>query len=163
LRDDPVRDYANVKDLLADPLVGWQHRFYLPIAIGMTGIVPAIVAFAWGDAIGGVLWAGCIRLVAQYHSTFAINSVAHRFGRQPYTTATSARDNVFVAFLTMGEGYHNFHHRFPSDYRNGVRWRDYDPTKWLVSALSAVGLTSDLKRVTHEAVRRARRDPISQK
>jgi stearoyl-CoA desaturase (delta-9 desaturase) len=157
-RDDPARDYTNVRDLAADPLVAWQHRFYFPIAIGMAGAAPAFVALAWGDPAGGALWAGAIRLVAQYHTTFAINSVAHRFGRQPYTAATSARDNVLVAFLTMGEGYHNFHHRFPSDYRNGVRWFNYDPTKWLVSGLSTVGLTSDLKRVSRDAVVRARHE-----
>lgn len=156
-RDDPARDYTNVRDLRADRLVGWQHRFYLPIAIAMAGVVPAIVALAWGDPVGGLLWAGCIRLVAQYHSTFAINSMAHRFGHQPYSGGNSARDNVLVSLLTMGEGYHNFHHRFPSDYRNGVRWRDYDPTKWFVAALAAVGLTSELKRAPREAIVRARR------
>lgn len=82
-RDNPARDYANVRDLASDRLVAWQHRYYLPIAIGMAGAVPGVVAFAWGDPLGGVLWCGCIRLVAQYHSTFAINSIAHRFGRQP--------------------------------------------------------------------------------
>jgi stearoyl-CoA desaturase (delta-9 desaturase) len=124
----------------------------------MAGVLPALLALAWDDPVGGVLWAGSIRLVAQYHSTFAINSIAHRFGRQPYSNATSARDNVLVALLTMGEGYHNFHHQFPSDYRNGVRWFNYDPTKWLVRALAAVGLTSDLKRSAPEAILRARRE-----
>ncbi len=157
-RDDPARDYTNVRDLAADRLIAWQHRWYFPVAIGMAVGAPALVALAWGDPAGGALWAGAIRLVAQYRSTFAINSVAHRFGRQPYTADTSARDNVLVAFLTMGEGYHNFHHRFPSDYRNGVRWFNYDPTKWLVSGLATVGLTSELKRVSRDAVARARHE-----
>jgi stearoyl-CoA desaturase (delta-9 desaturase) len=56
----------------------------------------------------------------------------------------------------MGEGYHNFHHRFPSDYRNGVRWFDYDPTKWLVLSLRTLGLATDLKRVSRRAIDRAR-------
>jgi len=160
LHDDPARDYSNVRDLSADRLVNWQHRFYLPIAVVMAGAVPALVASAWGDPLGGFLWAGCVRLVVQYHSTFAINSIAHRFGRRPYSMTTSARDNVFVALVTLGEGYHNFHHRFPSDYRNGVRWFDFDPTKWLVRALAAVGAASELRRASPQAIARARRTPL---
>jgi stearoyl-CoA desaturase (delta-9 desaturase) len=159
LREDPRRDYSNARDLQADPLVSFQHRFYLPIAIAMGGVVPALVAWAWRDPLGGFLWAGCIRLVAQYHSTFAINSLTHRFGRQPYSAATSARDNPFVALVTMGEGFHNFHHQFPSDYRNGIRWCDFDPTKWLVAALARIGLASDLKRSSGQAIARGRNQP----
>jgi stearoyl-CoA desaturase (delta-9 desaturase) len=155
LREDPLRDYSNVRDLQADPLVSLQHRFYLPIAVVMGAVLPALVAWTWRDPFGGLLWAGCIRLVAQYHSTFAINSLAHRFGRQPFD-AHSARDNALVALVTMGEGYHNFHHRFPTDYRNGIRRTDFDPTKWLVRTLAAFGLTSDLKRAPAEAIARAR-------
>ena len=65
----------------------------------MAGGVPSLVALAWGDPLGGFLWAGCLRMVAQYHSTFAINSIAHRFGRRPYLPTTSARDNVLVALV----------------------------------------------------------------
>jgi stearoyl-CoA desaturase (delta-9 desaturase) len=153
-----ARDYSNVRDLSADRFVAFQHRFYTPLAIVMAAIVPALVACAWNDPLGGFLWAGCIRVVAQYHSAFAINSVAHRFGRRPYSTVTSARDNVFVALLTMGEGYHNFHHSFPYDFRNGARRLDYDPTKWLVNGLAIAGLASDLKRASPEAIARARRN-----
>ncbi|HEU5259404.1 MAG TPA: fatty acid desaturase [Vicinamibacterales bacterium] len=156
LQEDLPRDFSNARDLVADPLVRWQHRHYWAIAIVVGGGIPALIAISWGDPVGGLLWAGCVRLVAQYHSTFAINSIAHRFGDRPYCTSTSARDNVLVALLTMGEGYHNFHHRFPSDYRNGVRWRDYDPTKWLVSLLAAVGLASHLKRTSPESIAHAR-------
>jgi stearoyl-CoA desaturase (delta-9 desaturase) len=56
----------------------------------------------------------------------------------------------------MGEGYHNFHHRFQIDYRNGVRWYHFDPTKWFVWSLEKLGLTSDLRRASSEAIARAR-------
>jgi cyclopropane-fatty-acyl-phospholipid synthase len=155
---DPARDLDNVPDLMRDPLVVWQHRYYVPLVPAMLWVVPGAVAALWADAVGGALWAGCIRLVAQYHSTFSINSLAHRFGSQPYTTQHSARDNPIVALVTMGEGYHNFHHRFPGDYRNGIRLLDFDPTKWLVGLLSKMGVTWDLKRVSPESVDQARRD-----
>ncbi len=158
LYKDPLRDYANVRDLFRDRLVALQHRYSLVLAPLMGWAVPAAIASAWGDALGGFLWVGCIRLVAQYHSTFSINSIAHRFGRQPYATSTSARDSGVVALVTLGEGYHNFHHRFPSDYRNGIGPLSFDPTKWVVGALSKMGATWDLKRVAPEAIERARRE-----
>src|SRR5262245_34081675 len=139
LQFNRVVDHANVTDLANDPLIAFQHRFYVPLAIVMGAVVPALIAGVWQDALGGLLWGGCIRLVVQYHATFAINSVAHLFGARPYSTAISARDNVLVAVLTLGEGYHNFHHCFPSDYRNGARRCDVDATKWFIGALALVG------------------------
>jgi len=157
LQSNRIVDHGNVPDLSRDSLIAIQHRFYVPLAIIMAAAVPALIASLWHDALGGFLWAGCVRLVVQYHVTFAINSVAHRFGARPYSTAISARDNILVAVLTLGEGYHNFHHCFPSDYRNGSRRFDLDATKWFIGALALVGLASDLKRASPEAVMRARR------
>ena len=88
--------------------------------------------------------------------TFSVNSFAHMLGTQPYSRKNSARDSWITAILTLGEGYHNFHHRFQSDYRNGVRWFHLDPTKWFVWTMSKVGVTSDLKRAPRRAIERAR-------
>ena len=153
---DPVRDIDNVNDLFKDPLVRFQHQYYVPLVGLMIGVVPAVIGMAWGDPLGAFLWAGVIRLVFQYHSTFSINSLAHMFGRRPYNNDISARDNGIVAIITMGEGYHNFHHQFPGDYRNGVRAWQFDPTKWIVRALSYVRVTSDLRRVSQQTIDRAR-------
>ena len=79
--------------------------------------------------------------------TFCINSLCHMIGRQPYSTTHSARDSGVVALLTFGEGYHNYHHEFQHDYRNGVKAWQYDPTKWIIWTLSKVGLAEDLRRV----------------
>jgi stearoyl-CoA desaturase (delta-9 desaturase) len=151
----PPSDYRNVKDLLADPLVRFQDRFYLPLGLAIGFLAPSLIAWTWGDAAGGLLVAGILRLLIQYHATFAINSVAHWIGRRPYSTETSARDSWIAALLTMGEGYHNFHHRFPGDYRNGFRWHHFDPTKWWIWLLSIIGVAWELKRVPREAVRKA--------
>lgn len=67
-------------------------------------------------------------------------------------TKITARDNWVTALFTYGEGYHNFHHAFPGDYRNGVRWFDYDPTKWVINGLSHVGLTWNLHRMSPERI-----------
>ena len=71
-----------------------------------------------------------------HHFTFFINSLAHMWGSRPYTEENTARDNAVLALVTFGEGYHNFHHIFAHDYRNGVRWWQWDPTKWLIASCS---------------------------
>lgn len=151
------------RDLLADRLVCFQDRFYLALAAVFGLILPAAIACAWGDPWGGLLIAGFLRLLIQYHATFAINSVAHMIGRRPYSTSISARDSFLTALLTLGEGYHNYHHRFPGDYRNGILARHFDPTKWWVWSLSKVGLTRDLQRASPEAVRLAREGALAER
>jgi len=102
-----------------------------------------------------ILLAGFARIVVAHHVTFFINSIAHMWGSQPYTDENTARDNAFFAFLTHGEGYHNYHHIFQTDYRNGIRWWHWDPTKWFIKACSWVGLTSNLKTVSDFKIQRA--------
>ncbi len=149
-------EMKRVRDLQADPLVMWQHRNYLPLAIGFGALLPMAIGALWGDAWGGLLLAGFVRLVIQYHATFATNSLAHTLGERPYDRSTSARDNFFTAVFTFGEGYHNFHHRFENDYRNGVEPWQFDPTKWLIFCLSCVGAARDLKRVPKDKIAHAR-------
>jgi stearoyl-CoA desaturase (Delta-9 desaturase) len=152
---DPTQELKRVRDLQADGLVLWQHRFYVPVAIAVGGLLPGAIAWTWGDALGGVLVAGFLRLVLQYHFTFATNSVAHTFGRRTYDASTSARDSHLTALYTFGEGYHNFHHRFENDYRNGVLPWHWDPTKWFIFSLSKLGAATDLKRTPPEKIARA--------
>ena len=101
------------------------------------------------------LLAGVLRLVVSHHFTFFINSLAHMWGSQPYTDGNTARDNAVVALLTYGEGYHNFHHMFAHDYRNGLRWWQWDPSKWFISGMSLLGMTRNLKRVPWFKIQRA--------
>lgn len=149
-------DYSNCKDLQKDKVVMWQHEHYLPIVLianfGLTGFL------GWlnGDIFSMILLAGVFRLVAVHHVTFFINSLAHYWGSQPYTDTNSARDNGILAFFTFGEGYHNFHHIFEYDYRNGIRWYQFDPTKWLIKGLSFVGLTKNLRTCPEERIEKAR-------
>jgi stearoyl-CoA desaturase (Delta-9 desaturase) len=89
------------------------------------------------------------------NAAFLINSVAHTYGERAFDPGSSACDHWLAVILTNGEGYHNFHHRFPHDYRNGVRWYHWDPTKWLIWLLSCVGLTSQLNKAPAEAILRA--------
>jgi stearoyl-CoA desaturase (delta-9 desaturase) len=148
-------DYGCVADLKRDRLVAWQHRYYFPLAIAMNFGVPLLLGWACGDVIGVFLLAGILRLVISHHVTFFINSLAHFWGSQPFTEENTARDNGVVALLTYGEGYHNFHHAFAHDYRNGVRWWQWDPSKWFINVASWLGLARNLKRVPWFKIQRA--------
>lgn len=141
-------DLATVPDLQKDPLCVWQHKHYNWIAAGFNIGVPLLLGWLTGNVWGMLLWAGLVRIVVVHHMTFLINSLAHTWGARSWSNSHSARDNAVVALLTLGEGYHNFHHTFPADYRNGVRWYQFDPTKWLIWSLSRVGLAYDLRRST---------------
>lgn len=157
LRDYPSSevDFGNVKDLQRDPIVVNQHKYYVLWVLASAVAVPVILGYLNGDILGMALLAGVLRLVINHHVTFFINSLCHMWGRQPYTDTNTAKDNDLLAFFTYGEGYHNFHHHFQSDYRNGVRWWQYDPTKWLINALSWVNLASDLRRVPNFKIQEA--------
>ncbi|RKP12734.1 hypothetical protein BJ684DRAFT_22973 [Piptocephalis cylindrospora] len=145
--------YADIRDLKADRIVAWQHRNYLPVAIFAAFIFPTLVAgFGWGDWAGGYFYAGVLRLVLVHHATFCINSLAHYLGDTVYDDLLTARDNIFTALVTFGEGYHNFHHEFPMDYRNAIRWYEYDPTKWLIRTCAFLGLAYDLRTFPHNEV-----------
>lgn len=133
------------KDMEQDSLIMWQHKYYLPIAFLFGFILPTIICYyLFGTIYGGI--ASCLfRVVFVHHCTFFINSLCHCFGSQPYTDTNTAKDNWFMAYFTFGEGYHNFHHYFQTDYRNGISWYDFDPTKWLIKSLDFIKLATNLK------------------
>ena len=152
---EKVDDFSNAPDLQRDPIVMWQHKHYVAITSFMNIVLPAAVGWWAGDVIGGLLLVGLLRLIVNHHVTFFINSLAHYWGTQPYTDENSARDNPILAFLTYGEGYHNYHHIFQADYRNGVRWYQWDPTKWLITLANWLGLAWNLNRVPDFKIQRA--------
>merc|ERR1712000_194537 len=149
-------DYSNCKDLQKDKVVMWQHNHYLPIVLAANFGITGLLGYLNGDVLGMILVAGVLRLVLVHHVTFFINSLAHFWGSQPYTDKNSARDNGVLAFFTFGEGYHNYHHIVEYDYRNGIRWYQFDPTKWLIKGLSFVGLTKNLRTCPEERIEKAR-------
>lgn len=126
-----------------DRLVMLQHRFYVPIAIVTSFVIPFLLC-GWG----GLLLVGAVRIVVIHHTTWFINSWAHTGKRRPYNPDVTAADNWLLAIVAFGEGWHNYHHAFPNDYRNGVRAFDWDPSKWLIWTMAKLGVASDLKRVS---------------
>jgi stearoyl-CoA desaturase (Delta-9 desaturase) len=157
LREYPsgALDLSNIPDLRKDRLLAFQHRYYVPLAVGINFGLPLALGLLFHDVWGMLILAGAMRLVWSHHVTFFINSLAHMWGSRPYTEDNTARDNPAIAVLTYGEGYHNFHHNFAHDYRNGVRWWQWDPTKWMIAALAPFGLTRRLKRTPSFQIQRA--------
>ena len=158
------QSYDNVPDLERDKLVCWQHRHVQSIAVLVSFGIPLILGFLWNGwpgALGGSLIAGITRIVVLQHCTFLINSACHTIGRQPYSKKCTARDSLLLALFTMGEGYHNYHHEFQHDYRNGVKPWQFDPTKWLIWSLSKLRLARNLRRVAADKIRDAEQQTAS--
>ena len=148
-------DYKNAPDLINDKLVMFQHKYYVPMVIAVHVGLLGGVGWAVGDVWGVVLLGGLLRLIISHHVTFFINSLCHMWGKRPYTDENTARDNFILAILTWGEGYHNYHHIFQYDYRNGVKWWQYDPTKWLIWTSSKLGLAKNLRRIPSFNIQKA--------
>jgi stearoyl-CoA desaturase (Delta-9 desaturase) len=147
--------FDNVTDLQKDRMVMWQHRYIHWIGAFVAFVFPTILGFAWGgweSALGAFLIAGVARVVVLQHCTFCINSLCHYLGKRPYSSKCSARDSWLMAIVTFGEGYHNYHHEFQHDYRNGAKPWQIDPTKWLIWTLSKLGLVRKLRRVPTEKI-----------
>jgi stearoyl-CoA desaturase (delta-9 desaturase) len=145
-----------VRDLYEDPLVVWQDRWYKTIGLGVAFGIPLVVGILSHNIFGCLLIGGVARIVFSHHTTFFINSLCHMIGTQPYSQEHSARDSGVMAVLAFGEGYHNYHHSFPFDYRNGIKAWHFDPAKWIIYLLSFVGLTRDLRRAPEAAVLKAK-------
>jgi len=159
LAEDPASRknlLRNAPDLARDRWVMWQHKYWiwisLPLAIGL----PLLIGFLIGRPMGMFLWGVLLRIAITHHTTFTINSLAHRFGSQPYSDACTARDVWWLAPILCGENYHNYHHCFQSDYRNGVRWYHWDPTKWALWTLAKLGLVKGLRRTPQHLILKAR-------
>ena len=152
-RDDT---FENSPDLLANKIVMWQHRWHKQIMIGAGFGLPTLIGAAFGNPLAGLLWGGFTRLVVIHHTTFFVNSLAHSLGKPIFNAEASARDNWLVALATLGEGYHSFHHRFPADFRNGIRWYHWDPAKWWIAALRWVGMARNLMATPLPQIEQAR-------
>jgi len=150
-RRHDATDLAKVQDLARYPELLWLHRFEtLPAVI--LGIASFFVA-GWSGLVVGFLWS----TVLVYHATFCINSLAHVRGRKRYVTGDESRNNLGLALLTMGEGWHNNHHAYQSSARQGFRWWEIDATWYLLKLFGAFGLVWDLKTPPVQVVRNEQR------
>lgn len=152
-RTKPI-DPKVVSDLMRNRMLVFQHRYYVFCMLASNLIVFLLAGWFFQDYLGAFLFIWWVRLFCLHHTTWCINSLAHYWGTQSYSQEHSAVDNYLISLLTYGEGYHNYHHTFAYDYRNGIRWYHFDPTKWLIWTLHKLGLASDLKTVNNYRIAR---------
>lgn len=136
-----------VPDLLKNKLVVFQHTHIGKLMVATNLIAFLFIGFIINDYIGAFVIALWLRMFALHHFTWFINSLAHTWGEKPFCQEQTAVDNYFLSMLTFGEGYHNYHHTFANDYRNGIKWYHWDPTKWVIWTLHKLGLAHHLRRI----------------
>jgi len=134
-----------ISDLARKPLLQFQHKYYGLLMLLANLIAFAVAGWIFGDYLGAFVFAVLVRMFFLHHFTWFINSLAHTWGARNFSQEHSAVDNYIIALLTFGEGYHNYHHTFAADYRNGICWYHFDPTKWLIWTLSKCRLAKQLK------------------
>jgi stearoyl-CoA desaturase (Delta-9 desaturase) len=142
-----------IPDLFKDAALYRANQLYLVWLVGSV-LLPVGIGYAiYGTGQGallGLLWGGLLPLVSVQHVTWMINSVCHVWGTRPYCTGGDAidkgRNNVLVAIVTLGEGWHNHHHAFPSTADNQFRFYQFDPSAWVIYTLAALGLARDIKK-----------------
>ena len=146
--------FSRIKDFARFPELHFLNRYdvFVPIVL-------AVSLFFFGEWLGGaypqlatngwqmVVWGFVISTVALWHGTFTINSFSHRFGTRRYETADDSRNNFLLAILTLGEGWHNNHHQYPSATRQGFRWWEIDMTYYGLLGLQLCGLIWDIRAV----------------
>lgn len=147
-------DSAVIPDLSKNKLLLFQHKHYTVLFFLLSAVVTLGIGLIAHDFFGAFVFAFLLRLFCMHHCTWFINSWAHTWGSKTFSHEHTAVNNAILAVFTFGEGYHNYHHTFSSDYRNGVRWWQFDPTKWIIWALSKVGLVRNLKQVSWVTIKR---------
>lgn len=157
LDEDMQKRY--VPDLLADPFHVWiNDRYYYLLLTTLT--VPAAIGWLIEPSGTGVflgfLWGGLIRLFVTNHASWSVNTVCHLFGRQPYSTRGNSRNNLLMALLTHGEGWHNNHHAFPKSARHGLHWWQLDVSWLCIRAMQLVGLAWNVQVPDREMLTRKR-------
>ena len=148
----------DISDLKSNPILKFQHNYYPFIALFGSIGVPFIITLLYYKTLKlnlifqTIVYPIAIARIITWHTTWFVNSLAHSLGEKTYGNSNTSRDNMITAFLTLGEGYHNFHHEFPFDWRNAIKWYQYDPTKWLIKLCYYMGLTYDLKEAKAEVI-----------
>lgn len=145
-------DASKVQDLREFPELRWLERYHMVAPLSLAVAVFALGAWLArahpGLGTSGLQmlgWGFFISTVLLYHVTFLVNSISHTFGSRRFETDDESRNNWWVALLTLGEGWHNNHHRAPSSERQGFYWWELDPTHYMLRTLSWTGLVRDLR------------------
>ncbi|KAG7262380.1 hypothetical protein CRUP_002418 [Coryphaenoides rupestris] len=144
-----------MSDLRADAVVMFQQRHYKMSVLLLCFLLPMLVPWClWGESLTvGYFVPGLLRYTLVLNATWLVNSAAHMWGNRPYDKNINPRENLFVAFSAVGEGFHNYHHTFPFDYATSEFGHRPNLTTAFIDLMCYLGLASDRKKVSQEAVR----------
>ncbi len=144
-------NFGHIQDFAKYPELRFLNRFDL-----MISVLYAVAIFGLGEFLGlfmeitgfqALIWGYFISTVFLYHGTFTINSLAHVWGTRRFQTSDFSRNNFFLAMITLGEGWHNNHHRFPYSEKQGLAWYEIDISHWILKTLSWLRVVRHLRRV----------------
>jgi len=147
-RSNDKPDYSLVQDLARYPELVWldRHPYFWPT---MVAVIPCWLLGGWSGLIVGFVWSTTLL----YHVSFAINSMGHAHGKQPYMTGDDSRNSLWLSLITLGEGWHNNHHAYQTSSRQGFQRGEIDPGYFLLKVLSWCGLVWDLREPPEAVVR----------
>ncbi len=140
-REHENTDVERVRDLAKYPELRFLNTFHL-----LPPIVMSVVLYLVGG-MPALFWGACFSTVLLWHGTFTINSLTHVFGSRRYATTDESKNNLWLALITMGEGWHNNHHHYQRSTRQGFYWWEIDVTYYILRAMAALRLISDLRDV----------------
>jgi stearoyl-CoA desaturase (Delta-9 desaturase) len=138
-----------IRDLISDPQLQQLDRLFPVFALlsfAIPAVIGALVRRTAMGAVDGLFWGGIIRIVLVHHMSGIVNSVCHLWGTQPYRSRDNSRNNLAIALMVLGEGWHNNHHAFPSSAFHGLRWWQMDPTGWVIGLMEMMKIATDVKR-----------------
>ena len=131
-------------------IIEFENQYYFSLTI-LTGIIFPTLIFKllyYNHSIISCFYSVIISILLTYHSTWSINSFAHMIGNKPYSSKHTSCDNHILSLFTFGEGYHNYHHSFPKDYKASYNLKCFNVTGWLIFLLYKLGLAYDLKEIS---------------
>ncbi|CAL1260735.1 unnamed protein product [Larinioides sclopetarius] len=142
-------------DLMADPIVRFQRRYYIPLVIFFSFYLPTMIpVWCWGETLWNSFFVAAMgRYCISLNGTWLVNSAAHKYGDRPFDKYIEARENPVVAVLGIGEGWHNYHHAFPWDYSTSELGYTFNLTKVFIDLMAMIGLAYDLKTAGENAIK----------
>lgn len=148
----------DMSDLLANPVVMFQHRNFWWLSLVFNIFVPiAIPCYFWQEKFStSFVFAFMLRYLITLHGTWSVNSAAHSLGNRPYDKRIEARESPFVIFLGIGEGFHNYHHTFPYDYSTGEFGKFMNLTTAFLDLCARFNLVYDLRKVDQATIEKRR-------
>ncbi|XP_052756131.1 acyl-CoA Delta-9 desaturase-like [Galleria mellonella] len=143
----------DLSDLYADPVLRYQEKYYMPLMLVTCFILPTYIPTLWGETAWNAFFVCAVfRFIVGMNVTWLINSAAHKWGYRPYDKNINPGDDKILALMVLGEGYHNYHHTFPWDYRTAELGAPLNLTTRFINLMAKIGWAYDMKSVSKEVI-----------